>query len=176
MSAVSQSSPMNSSCNNLKTLNKNEIDIEDCDVFAGYTVKHCVIFFQATLAREDLSAWQMSVLSTAVSKFIPAWHALVGSNAALPQLNAIIKRVSFQFQDFSFINAKRGTYNLSMLVSSSVQPLPTLYSLPLWATRYTCLLLHMHRYESMTKLSLYSPHPLYTPWHNCLPFVYNTQR
>ena len=56
MSAVSQSSPMNSSSNNLKTSNKNEIDIEDCDAFAGYTVKHCVIFFQATLAREDLSA------------------------------------------------------------------------------------------------------------------------
>ena len=53
MSAVSQSravQSMNSSCNNLKILNKNEIDIEDCDVFAGYTVKHCVIFSQAILA------------------------------------------------------------------------------------------------------------------------------
>ena len=62
MSAVSQSSPMNSSRNNLKTSNKNEIDIEDCDVFGGYTVKHCVIFAQATLAREEvalISAYQM---------------------------------------------------------------------------------------------------------------------
>ena len=30
---------MSSSRNNLKTSNKNEIDIEDCDVFAGYTVR-----------------------------------------------------------------------------------------------------------------------------------------